>query len=68
MARDRDPRLSLKNLLRTERSALAFARALGELWRLSMDNKQFFDIFAVDFLHIWVLGVVCMVAQLPPPF
>jgi len=68
ITRDRDPRPSLRNLLRTEHSSLAFVPALGAVWGLSTDNKRLFDIISFDLLHVWKLGVVRMVAQRVPTF
>jgi len=68
IARDRDPRPSIRNLLRTEHSSLAFVPALGAVWGLSTDNKRLFDVIYFDLIHVWKLGVVRMVAQRVPSF
>jgi len=68
IARDRDPRPSLRTLLRTEHSSLAFVPALGAVWGLVTDDKRLFDIISFDLLHVWKLGVVRMVAQRLPSF
>jgi len=68
ITRDRDPRPSLRNLLRTEHSSLAFVPALAAVWGLANDNKRLFDIISFDLLHVWKLGVVRMVAQRLPSF
>ena len=68
IARDRDPRPSMRNLLRKEYSSLAFVPALGAVWGLSTDDKRLFDIISFDLLHVWKLGVVRMVAQRLPSF
>jgi len=68
IVRDRDPRPSLRNLLRSQYSALAFVPALGAVWGLATDNKRLFDIISFDLLHVWKLGVVRMVAQRLPAF
>jgi len=68
ITRDRDPRPSLRNILRTEHSALAFVPALGAVWGLASDNERLLDIISFDLLHVWKLGVVRMVAQRLPSF
>jgi len=68
ITRDRDPRPSLRNLLRAEHSSLAFVPALAAVWGLANDNKRLFDIVSFDLLHVWKLGVVRMVAQRLPSF
>ena len=68
ITRDRDPRPSLRNALRTEYSALAFVPAVAAVWGLATDNKRLYDIISFDLLHVWKLGVVRMVAQRFPSF
>ena len=68
ITRDRDPRPSLRNHLRTEHSALAFVPAIGAVWGLSTDSKQLYNIISFDLLHVWKFGVVRMVAQRFPSF
>jgi len=68
ITRDRDPRPSLRNQLRTEHSALAFVPAIGAVWGLSTNSKQLYNIISLDLLHVWKLGVVRMVAQRFPSF
>jgi len=68
MTRDRDPRPSLRNQLKTEHSALAFVPAIGAVWGLATDSKQLYSIISFDLLHVWKLGVVRMVAQRFPSF
>ena len=62
-ARDRDPRPSLRDYLRMEHSALAFLPALGAVWGLITDIKQFYKVSSIDLMHVRKLGVVRMVAQ-----
>ena len=68
LARDRDPRPSLREQLRMEHSALSFVPAIGAVWGLATDNKQLYNIISFDLLHVWKLGVVRMVAQRFPSF
>jgi len=68
ITRDRDPRPSLRSVLRTEHSALAFVRAVAAVWGLATDNQRLYDIISFDLLHVWKLGVVRMVAQRFPSF
>ena len=68
LTRDRDPRPSLRDHLRTEHSALAFVPAIGAVWGLATDSKQLYNIISFDVLHVWKLGVVRMVAQRFPSF
>jgi len=66
--RDRDPRPSLRNCLKTEYSALAFVPAIGAIWGMATDAKNLYRIISFDLLHVWKLGVVRMVAQRFPSF
>jgi len=68
MTRDRDPRPSLRGLLKAEHSALAFVPTIGAVWGLATDSKQLYKIISFDLLHVWKLGVVRMVAQRFPSF
>jgi len=68
IVRERDPRPSVRALLRTEHSSLAFVPALGAVWGLATDDKRLFDIVSLDLLHVWKLGVVRMVAERLPSF
>jgi len=68
VARDRDPRPSLRNQLRTEYSALAFVPAIAGVWGLATDDRRLYDIICFDMLHVWKLGIVRMVAQRIPAF
>jgi len=68
ITRDRDPRPSLRNQLRTEHSALAFVPAIGAVWGLATDSRQLYAIISLDLLHVWKLGVVRMVTQRFPSF
>jgi len=68
IARDRDPRPSLRKQLGAEHSALAFVPVIAAVWGTATDNQQLFDIISFDVLHVWKLGVVRMVAQRFPSF
>jgi len=52
ITRDRDPRPSLRNQLRTEHSALAFVPAIGAVWGLATDSRQLYAIISLDLLHV----------------
>jgi len=68
ITRDRDPKPSLRNQLRTEHSALAFVPAIAAVWGLATDSRQLYAIISLDLLHVWKLGVVRMVTQRFPSF
>jgi len=68
ISRDRDPRPSLRNYLKTEYSALAFVPSIGAIWGMATDAKNLYRIISFDLLHVWKLGVVRMVAQRFPAF
>ena len=68
IARDADPRPSLRNQLRVAHSALAFVPAIGAVWGMVTDNKRLYDIISFDLLHVWKLGVVRTVSQRFPSF
>jgi len=68
ITRDRDPRPSLRNALRSGYSALAFLPAVAAVWGLATDKKRLYDIISFDLLHVWKLGVVRIVAQRFPSF
>jgi len=63
IARDADPRPSLRHQLRATHSALAFVPAVGAVWGLATENKRLYDIISFDVLHVWKIGVVRTVAQ-----
>jgi len=68
VTRDRDPRPSLRGMLRTEYSALAFVPAIAAVAGLATDNQLLYRIISFDLLHVWKLGVIRMVAQRFPAF
>jgi len=68
IARDADPRPSLRNQLRAAHSALAFVPAIGAVWGMATDNKRLYDVISFDLLHVWKLGVVRTVTQRFPSF
>ena len=68
ITRDRDPRPSLRGMLRTEYSALAFVPAIAAVAGLATDNQLLYRIISFDLLHVWKLGVIRMVAQRFPAF
>jgi len=48
IARDADPRPSLRNQLRAAHSALALVPAVGAVWGIATDNKRLYDIISFD--------------------
>jgi len=68
ITRDRDPRPSLRGMLRAEYSALAFVPVIAAVAGLATENQLLYQIISFDILHVWKLGVIRMVAQRFPAF